>query len=423
MKERSFSLLTKTTSIYLVFTFLAFYCSALFLTHEADEYINYEMERRFGWTEQKVLEGLRTDKDYIKRDFNTIWISKAGKEESLEGYPTYETREEYHTDVGRMVLHRVKTVVLEVDGQHYFLVMSKEVEHFLRFKEDIFDSMLPAFMILAAIVVLFNYILSGYFFYPFRLILDSMKSYQLGKKYPNKKIQTSTKEFQKMQQLYFQMVDRIEKDFHNLQEYTENMAHEIQTPLAIIRNKTEYLMMEEEVMSKHPASVKAIYDEANHLSKLGSTLNLLTKIENREFSNTVKLQTAPVILKHIEAVRELAGLKSMEIEADLFEQHYLEIDPYLFEIILKNFFRNAIRYGTSEGPIRVATTANEMVISNYGEPLDVEPEKVFERFFRKGTSQQSVGLGLALVKKICTVNGLKVAYEYTDHQHHFTIVK
>jgi signal transduction histidine kinase len=225
-----------------------------------------------------------------------------------------------------------------------------------------------------------------------------------------------------MQLLFQKMLLRIEKDYQNLKEYTENMAHEVQTPLTIIRNKTENLIADDQLMQKHASDVKIIYDESNHLSSLGSTLNLLTKIENGEFSATDQISTKPVIEKHVDAIHESAQLKSMYIEMNLADEHIVRIDPFLLDIILKNLLRNAIRYGSNDGPIRICTTQNEMLISNYGTALDVPVQKLFERFYRNDKTSPSLGLGLALVRKICDLNAMCINYRYENGQHFFSIV-
>ena len=90
--------------------------------------------------------------------------------------------------------------------------------------------------------------------------------------------------------------------------------------------------------------------------------------------------------------------------------------------MLKNLLRNALRYGSQDGPITVKTTADSFSVSNYGPPLDEMPEKIFERFYRKNGTRASQGLGLSLVKKICDLNNLTISYKYKDNQHLFTIV-
>ncbi|MCK5344260.1 MAG: HAMP domain-containing histidine kinase, partial [Candidatus Heimdallarchaeota archaeon] len=278
-----------------------------------------------------------------------------------------------------MQLFRKKTIVFEEQGTFYQLVITKSLQDFYRLKNDIFGALIPAFIILAVAIILFNSLLSGSLFKPFNKILSQMRTYKVGSGAGIKSVNTTTTEFRKMQQLYHEMVDRIENDYRNLKEYTEDMAHEIQTPLTVIRNKTENLIADEALMKQHASTIKIIYDETNHISKLGNTLNLLTKIENQEFSKIERIPTYAVIEKHIESISEVARLKSLNIERELSEQHILFIDPFLLDIVLKNLLRNALRYGNLDGPITIKTTADSFSVSNYGPALEEMPEKIFER--------------------------------------------
>ena len=89
---------------------------------------------------------------------------------------------------------------------------------------------------------------------------------------------------------------------------------------------------------------------------------------------------------------------------------------------MKNLLRNALRYGSQEGPIRIKTTAKSFSVSNYGSPLEEGHERLFERFFRENGTRTSQGLGLSLVKKICDLNNLIISYKYENNQHVFTVV-
>ena len=327
----------------------------------------------------------------------------------------------YIDDLEENQLHRQKLCVIKANEMYFLVGMVVNINDFTKLQRDIANRILPSFIILALTIILFSTLMSGFLFNPFHRILSQMHRYKVGKGVHVKEIKTSTLEFSKLQYLFKGMVKRIETDYSNLKEYTENMAHEIQTPLAIIRSKAERLIADEEVMSEHKESVQAIYHEANHLSKLGTTLNLLTKIENGEYTNSVNLTTQDTILKHVDSIKELVELKSLTIETDLDSEHQFLIDPFLFDIILKNLLRNSLRYSTNEGPIKIITTSNELIISNYGKKLQVDEQRIFERFYSSDNSNQSLGLGLALVKRICDLNQLKISYAYSDNQHFFKI--
>jgi signal transduction histidine kinase len=348
-------------------------------------------------------------------------VTVLNRKPESDTYPVYSDTLIYKSDIEELQLYRKKTIVIEKSGVSYKIEMIRSLDDFYRLKNDIFGTLIPAFAILALAIILFSSLLSGTLFKPFNKILAQMKTYKIGSESGIKSVKTNTSEFLKMEQLFFEMIERIEQDYRNLKEYTENMAHEIQTPLTVLRNKTENLIADEQVMEKHASTVKIIYDEINHVSKLGSTLNLLTKIENQEFTQSEIIPTQPIIEKHLESIAEVVRLKSLHIEKELSDKHAFEIDPFLLDIVIKNLLRNALRYGSPEGPIRILSTESSLSISNYGPELEEGSEKLFERFFRKNGTDSSQGLGLSLVKKICDLNNLIITYAYEDKQHIFTI--
>jgi len=258
-------------------------------------------------------------------------------------------------------------------------------------------------------------------FRPFYLILGRMKRFRIERDNSHKPVQSSTREFRELDDMVTELTQRIGKDYRNLKEYTENMSHEVQTPIAIIYNKLETLVSDNQVMAEHSGIIKSIYDEVNHLSGLGKSLNLLTKIENGEFHEKSRISTISVIEKHLESVRELAELKKLKISAELTPDHRIEIDPILLDILLKNLFRNAIRYGTNDGPVIVQTTENSLEISNNGTAVKFPASEIFERFRTKNRESGSIGLGLAIVKKICDLNDLRISYNYNKSRHIFRI--
>ena len=417
-KRPTFKLLSKTTLIYLVFTFIAFFVGARFLIREADEFIERNLAHRFRKSEERIKKHIEAGKPLDELSASVTRVP----EPPLPGaYPVFSDTLIHNAEMDEFQTFRRKAIIIEVGGEYYRAVISKSVEDFFRLRDDIFATLLPAFVLLAFGIVLFNMFLSGYLFRPFTKILELMRTYEVGTGKQLDEIDTTTTEFQKMQALFHRMVARIEHDYRHLKEYTENMAHELQTPLAVIRNKTELLIADDRVMRRHADTVKIIYDETSHLSKLSNTLNLLTKIENREFNEVTRIQTEPVIAKHVAAANELAQLRSLNFETDLSHEHSLLIDRHLLDIVLKNLLGNAINYGTPEGPIRIKTTSTDLLISNFGPPLNLPPERVFDRFKRNHSRPSSLGLGLALVKNICDLSSLEVGYRYAQSQHVFTI--
>ena len=47
--------------------------------------------------------------------------------------------------------------------------------------------------------------------------------------------------------------------------------------------------------------------------------------------------------------------------------------------------------------------------------------KVFQRFYKEDQSAESTGLGLAIIKEICTIAGFTISYQYINNKHDFSI--
>jgi len=419
-KKRKIKLLTKTTAIYLVFTFVAFFLSALFLNNEAEEYIDRELEERFSWTEKKISRDI-TRHGKLKRKRSFIGITQVQKLPNSPEFPLYSDTLIQNDESERKLLYRKKITYTNIDGKIYKLELLQNITDFNKLQEDIFEGLIPAFLILAIVIVLFNSFLSGYLFTPFNRILKQMQSYKVGKGGKVSTTPTNTFEFSTMQDLFYKMIKRTEKEYETLKEYTENMAHEIQTPISVLRNKTENFISDDNVMNNHAASVKTIYAEINHLSRLGTSLNLLTKVEHGEFNNIREMKTRDVIIRQVESISELANLRGLSFELDLSYDHALIIDPILLDVILKNLLSNSINYGTNDRPISVITNKNGLVISNSGPPTKFSENSIFSRFSKENESSASIGLGLAIVYKICQNNGLLIEYDFLENMHQFSI--
>ncbi|MFO8022315.1 MAG: HAMP domain-containing sensor histidine kinase [Perlabentimonas sp.] len=421
MKERKVKLLTKTTLIYLIFILVAFFSTAGFIIKRTNQFIQDDTEHYFQRKERRLFSTYR--KGEFKLDEVRGLERLSNVSDTLEkNYPHYKDTTIYISQMDETLLFRVKTILVELDGELFKYKMHKSINDFDKFKHGLVSTIVHTFIILAVILALFSFFLSGLLFRPFHKLLALMAKYKVGRGISPPSVNTSTSEFMKMQELFTRMIHRIEDDYKNLKEYTENMAHEMQTPLAITRSKTELLISDNTVMDKHASTVKTIYDEVNQLSNLSNTLNLLTKIENGEYNNVLDIKTDAIINRHIEAVREMIELKGFSVDVSLDTNHTLNIDPYLFDIMIKNLMRNALRYGDTDEPIKIETEGNKLVISNKGKPLAFNPDKIFQRFVGSNGSKYSLGLGLALVKRICDINQLDINYAYINQHHTFTII-
>ena len=145
-------------------------------------------------------------------------------------------------------------------------------------------------------------------------------------------------------------------------------------------------------------------------------------IENRQFENTEKINLSFVLNQGIENSEELSIIKNINIEKNIGENIFIEINDSLAEILISNIILNAIKYNYQNGDIKIDLTENSLIVSNTGDAPHENTEKLFERFKKDSSSGDSTRLGLAIVKTICDTYRFSIFYEYVREMHIVTIL-
>jgi signal transduction histidine kinase len=95
--------------------------------------------------------------------------------------------------------------------------------------------------------------------------------------------------------------------------------------------------------------------------------------------------------------------------------------PVLADILWTNLFQNAIKHNIEEGNIAISLNSQHLRISNTGDPLSSTPEELFRRFKKDNVDSNSIGLGLAIIKRIADQYHYTISYTYKDGWHTVTI--
>jgi len=414
-------LISKTTLIYLVLFLCALTAAGLLISDQFQKLSDRHVEHYFSRKEKMVL--YRLEKGYdvskINTNFGRVVVKNIGSVYPENRQAIY--RDSIVVENGEQLNIIDKTTFRQVGNQVYQINILRDVTEYRELKEGVFHTLMWVFMSLVLVLILANYIIAGWLWQPFYKVLSQIRgfSFDRGKRIELKA--TTTKEFKELNSFYAQMVDKINEDYKNLKEFTENTAHEIQTPIAIIKAKIESLLCIENIDEHVLVQLSTISDSASKLSRMSRTLNLLTKIENQEFVSKDRINVKAFVENLMFNFKEIADLKNISVVKELDEQTFLDIDPYIFDILLSNLLKNAIRYNEENGSLKIICQSNRIEISNSGEALNFDESKLFDRFSNSQRVNNSLGLGLAIAKKICDINDLKLNYFYREKLHVFQV--
>src|SRR5665647_3031231 len=124
------------------------------------------------------------------------------------------------------------------------------------------------FFSLLLISIIINYLIARKLWRPF---YDSVKiagRFDIQSDKPLDLPETDIKEFDQLNRVFDNMTSKMRNDYLNLKEFSENASHEIQTPLAVIRSKTDLLMQQKNLNKESLSLIKSINEATTKLFKL-----------------------------------------------------------------------------------------------------------------------------------------------------------
>lgn len=257
---------------------------------------------------------------------------------------------------------------------------------------------------------------------PLYVLLKWLDSSQLGKK--NEPLENTTKitEFRKLNAATMAFAERGEKLFEQQKTFIGNASHEMQTPLAICRNRLE-MLMEDETLTEHQLNeLIKTHQTLENLTRMNRSLLLLCKIENGQFADTRSVCLNDILAHYLDDYKEAYAYRNITVTVTTDSLFCVEMNDSLVSVLVTNLLKNSFVHNIDGGFIYIKITADTFEISNTGEkPLD--RERIFERFYQGQKKEGSTGLGLALVDSICKANHLTIDYTYVENRHIFTISK
>lgn len=204
------------------------------------------------------------------------------------------------------------------------------------------------------------------------------------------------------------------------QRMTADIAHELRTPVSVIRGQLEAML--DGVLASDPEHIAVVYDQSLHLARLVDDLRTLTQAEAGRLPLSKDAHDPATLVERAEAsfaplaVDAGIALRS-EVSADL---PAVLVDADRIQQVFANLLSNALRHTSSGGEICLKATLSEgtmqFSVSNTGQGLTPEQaEHVFERFWRAETARErdtgGTGLGLAIAKSLVEAHGGRIWVE------------
>ncbi|MCP9611892.1 sensor histidine kinase [Coprobacter tertius] len=252
-------------------------------------------------------------------------------------------------------------------------------------------------------------------------LLHWLDSYMPGKKNTLIPDNTRIPEFRKLNAAAQQAVDRSEELFEQQKQFIGNASHELQTPLAVLGNRLEWLLDNTELTEEQMNELFKMQRTLSHIIKLNKTLLFLSKIENGQFPENDDIDIASMIGNQIEVYDEIYASRKIVCETDISGSFIVKMNESLGTTLVTNLIKNAYVHTPEGGNIKITVNNRTLSIENDGN-YALDAERIFDRFYQGNKKEGSTGLGLSLVNSVVRYYGLHIEYRFSRGRHCFTVV-
>ena len=266
--------------------------------------------------------------------------------------------------------------------------------------EDMLPALIPIFLVsLIAVWITVRRVLSP-------LVMVSEKADQIGK--DNQSIarlteQSVPQEILPLIHAVNEAFDRVDSMLVRQRRFTANAAHELRTPLAVLRVCIDNLVID-------PAKSE-LTAETDRLSRRVNQLLALAKLEENKISfveidlnhltHKVTAYLVPLALKQGKSLEFFPSHKSISIMGDAF----------MLEDAVRNLIENALRYAPANTAIEVSVKQDAILqVRDQGPGIRPEDiERIFEPFWRGNTQMgDGAGLGLSIVRQTALLHNAQI---------------
>ena len=231
---------------------------------------------------------------------------------------------------------------------------------------------------------------------------------------------TSITEFRRLNTAAQQAVDRSEELLEQQKQFIGNASHELQTPLAVLGGRMEYMLDHAGLDEQTMGEVIQMQRTLGHIVRLNKTLLLLAKIDNGQFPENTDVDISAMIREQKELYDDIYEERDIRCDMHLTGSFLVRMNESLASVLVSNLIRNAYAHSEAGARIDIRIEGRTLTVSNDGvTPLD--GKHIFERFYQGSKREGSTGLGLALVKAVADSYGLCVGYRFGEEQHIFSV--
>jgi signal transduction histidine kinase len=215
------------------------------------------------------------------------------------------------------------------------------------------------------------------------------------------------------------LLDRLHEAFKREQTTIANIAHELRTPVTVLRTAIEF----RQLAASDPAECKVLADcfrTVQRMQGVVSSLLLLAQLEAGKIALVREsIDVRELVDEGLANWHDRAAARGQHFKADLATTALLDTAPEHLQRVIDNLLGNAVAHAPEGAIIAVSLTANQFTVANpCGAGIDItQLGQIFYRADGARSVGDHVGLGLALCRRLLQLLGGRL--ELSTHEEQF----
>lgn len=310
------------------------------------------------------------------------------------------------------------------EKNHYYKILTARFpfsDKHLRIKRDISEEQnflygLYTMMVILGVVgmaVVFYLAsrLSAQLLHPIQILSDKVSNINESILKPIN-IDDLSEEFKHLGESVNQLIQKINSTINFKKELFVGLAHELKTPLAVMRLKNQITNMKHKEEDYIKEALQQNLDSIDTLNNMIQNVLEFGRSEGMQFEQPKRIDIIRFMIKKAEEYELLANSKNRNFIYHFdIERFMITIQPLLFMQIFQNFIQNALRFTPEKGLVTLSVRTDQkhfiVEITDEGPGID-EKENYFAPFKRSAKSE-GAGLGLFLAQNAAESMGVKLS--------------
>ena len=219
-----------------------------------------------------------------------------------------------------------------------------------------------------------------------------------------------------------QLADSLEQSRTARQRWMADIAHELRTPVAILKGEIEALA--DGVRPADERMSTSLREEVDQLSTLIDDLQTLALADAGALNiHKDSVDFSSLVSQCVNSFRDRLATREIMVDIKVEEDVLVSADSARLRQLLHNLLENSCRYVKATGRVRVSLAQQqgqvELILEDSGPGLEKEQlDRLFERFYRvensRSRSSGGSGLGLSICKNIVEAHGGSIRAEHSE---------